>query len=73
MTLSCSAIPKANMAIVTDDNIAKLTVKSPPSGLANLTVCVGKPDPVPAGVAQITSMKSRLTGHMTASSARNSR
>ncbi|SOZ40114.1 hypothetical protein [Cupriavidus neocaledonicus] len=50
LTLSNSSVPNANMSIVTDDGIAKLTVKTPATGLANVTICLGKPDLVPAGV-----------------------
>ncbi len=45
------SVPNANMSIVTDDNIAKLTVKTPASGLTNVTICLGKPNPVPTGVS----------------------
>lgn len=45
-----SSVPNANMSITTDDNIAKLTVKTPASGLSSVTICLGKPNPVPAGV-----------------------
>lgn len=39
------------MTLVTDDNIATLTFRVPPDGVARaLTVCLGKPDPLPAGV-----------------------
>ncbi|MBP0621592.1 hypothetical protein [Cupriavidus consociatus] len=51
LTLSNSSVPNASMSIVTDDNIAKLTVKTPASGLTNVTLCLGKPNPVPAGVS----------------------
>ncbi|NOV26565.1 hypothetical protein E5S69_23945 [Cupriavidus necator] len=50
LTLSNSAVPNANMSIATDDGIARLTVKTPATGLANVTICLGKPDPLPAGV-----------------------
>ncbi|MFJ4293987.1 hypothetical protein ACIP1U_30095 [Cupriavidus sp. NPDC089707] len=51
LTLSNSSVPNASMSIVTDDNVAKLTVKTPASGLTNVTICLGKPNPVPAGVS----------------------
>ncbi|MEM5432965.1 hypothetical protein [Cupriavidus oxalaticus] len=51
LTLSNSSVPNASMSIVTDDNAAKLTVKTPASGLTNVTICLGKPNPVPAGVS----------------------
>ncbi|MBB5457806.1 hypothetical protein [Paraburkholderia sp. Cpub6] len=62
------------MTMVTDDNIATLTLKAPTGGVTRaLTLCLGKPDPVPAGVqtsyayeiteggdGDITQMDSRL-------------
>ncbi|WP_446900700.1 hypothetical protein [Burkholderia sp. YIM B11467] len=46
-----SAIPNATMTLVTDDGIATLTFKTPPDGVVrDGTICLGKPDPVPAGV-----------------------
>ncbi|SOY61123.1 hypothetical protein [Cupriavidus taiwanensis] len=50
LTLSNSAVPNANMSVATDDGIARLTVKTPATGLANVTICLGKPDPLPAGI-----------------------
>lgn len=50
LTLSNSSVQNANMSIVTDDGIARLTVKTPATGLANVTICLGKPVPTPAGV-----------------------
>lgn len=39
------------MTMVTDDNMATLTVKTPSGGATRaVTVCLGKPDPLPAGV-----------------------
>jgi hypothetical protein len=39
------------MTMVTDDNIATLTFKTPPGGVTRaVTLCLGKPDPLPAGV-----------------------
>jgi hypothetical protein len=39
------------MTLVTDDNIATLTFRVPPDGVTRaLTICLGKPDPLPAGV-----------------------
>lgn len=39
------------MTMVTDDNMATLTVKTPSGGVTRaVTVCLGKPDPLPAGV-----------------------
>ncbi|MBB3012763.1 hypothetical protein [Cupriavidus alkaliphilus] len=51
LTLANSSVPNASMSIVTDDNVAKLTVKTPASGLTNVTICLGEPNPVPAGVS----------------------
>ncbi|MGR8023365.1 hypothetical protein [Burkholderia cenocepacia] len=52
MSLSnSSTIANANLIIRTDDGIAELTIKTPASGkTADLTICLGKPNPVPAGV-----------------------
>ncbi|WP_431208458.1 hypothetical protein [Burkholderia cepacia] len=39
------------MTLVTDDGIVTLTFKTPPDGVVrDVTICLGKPDPVPAGV-----------------------
>jgi len=39
------------MTMVSNDNIATLTLKAPAGGVTRaLTLCLGKPDPVPAGV-----------------------
>jgi hypothetical protein len=39
------------MTMVTDDNIATLTFKTPAGGVTrDVTLCMGKPDPLPAGV-----------------------
>ncbi|MBP0631053.1 MULTISPECIES: hypothetical protein [unclassified Cupriavidus] len=51
LTLANSSVPNASMSIVTDDNVANLTVKTPATGLTNVTICLGKPNPVPAGVS----------------------
>jgi hypothetical protein len=46
-----SSIANANINLVTDDGIATLTIKTPASRVTNdLTVCLGKPNPAPAGV-----------------------
>lgn len=46
-----SAVPNVTMTLVTDDGIATLTFKTPPDGVVrDVTICLGKPDPVPAGV-----------------------
>ncbi|QUN44442.1 hypothetical protein KEH56_35230 [Burkholderia cenocepacia] len=46
-----SSIPNATMTLVTDDGIATLTFKTPQDGVVrDGTICLGKPDPVPAGV-----------------------
>lgn len=46
-----SVIANANLNIRSDDGIATLTVKTPASGkTGDLVICLGKPDPVPAGV-----------------------
>lgn len=50
ITLSNSSVQNASMSIATDDGIARLTVKTPASGLTNVTICLGKPNPVPAGL-----------------------
>ncbi|AFQ51487.1 putative lipoprotein [Burkholderia cepacia GG4] len=49
--LSKSAVANATITLVTDDGIATLTFKTPSEGVVrDGTICVGKPDPVPAGV-----------------------
>jgi len=49
--LTKSAVANATMTLVTDDGIATLTFKTPPEGVVrDGTICLGKPDPVPAGV-----------------------
>ncbi|MXN77125.1 hypothetical protein GR157_20580 [Burkholderia sp. 4701] len=49
--LSQSSIPNATMTLVTDDGIATLTFKTPKDGVVrDGTICLGKPNPVPAGV-----------------------
>lgn len=46
-----SAIANATMTLVTDDGMDTLTFKTPADGVVrDGTICVGKPDPVPAGV-----------------------
>ncbi|KVK98924.1 hypothetical protein WS93_19020 [Burkholderia cepacia] len=46
-----SSIPNATMTLVTDDGVATYTFKTPQDGVVrDGTVCLGKPDPVPAGV-----------------------
>jgi len=46
-----SVIANTNLNLTTDDGIATLTLKTPASGqTGDLTICLGKPDPVPAGV-----------------------
>lgn len=46
-----STIPNATMTLVTDDGVATYTFKTPQDGVVrDGTVCLGKPDPVPAGV-----------------------
>ncbi|WP_232447245.1 hypothetical protein [Burkholderia ubonensis] len=47
-----STIANANVNLATDDGIATLTIKTPSNGITgDFTVCLGKPNPVPAGVA----------------------
>ncbi|KML09746.1 MULTISPECIES: hypothetical protein, partial [Burkholderia] len=49
--LTKSTIPNATMTLVTDDGVATYTFKTPQDGVVrDGTVCLGKPDPVPAGV-----------------------
>jgi len=49
--LTKSAVANATMTLVTDDGIATLTFKTPPDGVVrDGLICLGKPDPVPAGV-----------------------
>ncbi|PCE23593.1 hypothetical protein BWP39_28340 [Paraburkholderia acidicola] len=46
-----SVIANVNLNIKSDDGIATLTVKTPADGkTGDLIICLGKPDPVPAGV-----------------------
>ncbi|MDN7629717.1 hypothetical protein [Burkholderia cenocepacia] len=46
-----SVIANANVNLATDDGIATLTLKTPANGITgDFTVCLGKPNPVPAGV-----------------------
>ena len=46
-----STIPNATMTLVSDDGVATYTFKTPQDGVVrDGTVCLGKPDPVPAGV-----------------------
>ncbi|KWO50029.1 hypothetical protein [Burkholderia territorii] len=46
-----STIANVNINLATDDGIATLTIKTPSSGITgDFTVCLGKPNPVPAGV-----------------------
>ncbi|WP_156432177.1 hypothetical protein [Burkholderia latens] len=46
-----SSIPNATMTLVTDDGIATLTFKTPQDGVVrDGTICLGKPDPVPAAL-----------------------
>lgn len=71
LTLSNSSISNANMNLVTDDGIATLTIKTPANGISgDFAVCLGKPDPVPAGVAAdyVYEVKSAGDLHSMASS-----
>ncbi|WP_419687673.1 hypothetical protein ACN22W_26450 [Burkholderia theae] len=44
-------VANVNMNLTTDDGIATLTIKTPSNGITgDFTVCLGKPNPVPAGV-----------------------
>ncbi|KVU84301.1 hypothetical protein WK76_25095 [Burkholderia ubonensis] len=44
-------IANANINLATDDGIATLTIKTPSNGITgDFIVCLGKPNPVPAGV-----------------------
>ncbi|HDR9175059.1 TPA: hypothetical protein QDB23_002278 [Burkholderia vietnamiensis] len=66
-----SVIANANLNLTTDDGIATLTVKTPASGqTGDLTICLGKPDPAPAGVTAnyIYEVKSSGDLHAMASS-----
>ncbi|QVN18576.1 hypothetical protein [Burkholderia pyrrocinia] len=66
-----SVVANANINVVTDDGIATLTLKTPSSGITgDLTVCLGKPNPVPAGVTAdyIYEVKSSGDLHSMASS-----
>lgn len=46
-----SVIANVNINLVTDDGIATLTLKTPSGGItSDFAVCLGKPNPVPAGV-----------------------
>ncbi|WP_254227852.1 hypothetical protein [Burkholderia gladioli] len=71
LTLSNSSISNANMNLVTDDGIATLTIKTPANGISgDFAVCLGKPDPVLAGVAAdyVYEVKSAGDLHSMASS-----
>ncbi|TCW84983.1 hypothetical protein C5O80_07005 [Burkholderia sp. SRS-46] len=49
--VSKSSVPNATMTLATDDGIATLTFKTPQDGVVrDGTICLGKPNPVPAGV-----------------------
>ncbi|MGH8778777.1 hypothetical protein [Paraburkholderia sp.] len=51
LQITGSSIPNANLSMVSDDGVATLTIKTPASvTTSDLTVCLGKPNPVPAGV-----------------------
>jgi hypothetical protein len=51
LDITTDTAPGIPVTLVTDDNIATLTLNVPASGVSRpLTVCMGKPDPVPAGV-----------------------
>ncbi|WP_432207414.1 hypothetical protein [Burkholderia pyrrocinia] len=66
-----NVIANANINVVTDDGIATLTLKTPSSGITgDFTVCLGKPNPVPAGVTAdyIYEVKSSSDLHSMASS-----
>jgi hypothetical protein len=47
-----SLVPNATMTLVTDDGIATLTFKTPSADITvrTGTICLGKPNPAPAGV-----------------------
>ncbi|CAM8789122.1 Lipoprotein [Burkholderia pseudomallei] len=46
-----SVVANVNMNLTTDDGIATLTIKTPSNGITgDFTVCLGKPNPTPAGV-----------------------
>ncbi|MGZ2747205.1 hypothetical protein [Burkholderia stagnalis] len=66
-----SVIANANLNLVTDDGIATLTIKTPSNGITgDFTVCLGKPNPVPAGVTAdyVYEVKSSGDLHSMASS-----
>ncbi|EKZ99395.1 hypothetical protein SGO26_08130 [Cupriavidus metallidurans] len=50
ISLGANSVPNANLSLVTDDNIATLTVKTPQTGLKDVTICLGTPNPLPTGV-----------------------
>ncbi|MGF6599825.1 hypothetical protein P3T23_004559 [Paraburkholderia sp. GAS448] len=46
-----SLVPNAGVSVVTDDGIATFTFTTPATGSnTDVVVCLGKPDPIPAGV-----------------------
>lgn len=66
IALTNSSIPNATMTLVTDDNIATLTFKTPPGGVtSDVTVCLGKPDPLPAGVQADEAYEIKAIGGFT--------
>ncbi|WP_321852668.1 hypothetical protein [Burkholderia diffusa] len=72
MSLSnSSVIANANLNLRTDDGIAVLTIKTPADGkTGDLIICLGKPNPVPAGVKAdyVYEVKSSSDLHAMASS-----
>ncbi|MFP3566851.1 hypothetical protein [Paraburkholderia sp. SIMBA_030] len=48
--LADGTVPNADVSIITDDGIAMFTFRTPATGRTDVAVCLGKPDPVPAGV-----------------------
>lgn len=66
-----NVIANANLNLTTDDGIATLTVKTPASGqTGDLTICLGKADPVPSGVTADYAYEVKSSGdlHVMASS-----
>ena len=62
-----SVIANANLNIRSDDGIATLTIKTPASGkTGDLVICLGKPDPVPAGVTANYVYEVKFSGDLNA-------
>lgn len=51
LSITKSAVPNATLSLVTDDNLAKVSVKMPQYAIGDVTICLGKPTPTPAGVS----------------------